>query len=242
MNKYKLVIIVTIVLIVLFVVSGCGTQVNTGANGEPRLIQTYGEAEVAAEPDLVRIGLAIETRSSSAEQAVEENARLANAVLEALKGFGLTEDEIQTGTYQLYSYREWYDERPAGEGSITYQAVNEVIVHTNRVEEVGEMIDLAVRAGANNINFINFELENPQELQLQALQAATNQAEMKADAIAESAGEKISGLYRIREERTDYMPYMVRQEMAEDMAMEAPTPIAPGEVTVKAAVTAEFDF
>lgn len=242
MNKYKLVMLVVLLLVALFAVSGCGTQVNTGANGEPRLIQTHGEAEIKAEPDLARIGLAIETRSSSAEQAVGENARLANAVFEALKGFGLTEDEIQTGTYQLYSYREWYDERPAGEETITYQAVNEVIVSTNRIEEVGEMIDLAVRAGANSINYINFELENPQELQLQALKAATEQTEIKAEAIAESAGERISGLYRIREERTDYMPYMARQEMAADMGMETPTPIVPGEVTVKAMVTAEFAF
>jgi uncharacterized protein YggE len=49
---------------------------------------------------------------------------------------------------------------------------------------VGEIIDLAVKAGGNSINFINFELENPQGLQLQALKAATEQAELKAGAIA----------------------------------------------------------
>jgi len=242
MHRNKLMVTVALVLLAVFFVSGCGTQVSTGANGEPRLIQTYGEAEVKAEPDLARIGLAIETRSDSAEKAVEENARLANAVFEALKKFGLTEDEIKTGSYQLYSYREWYDERRAGEEVITYQASNEVIVSTSRIEEVGEIIDLAVRAGANNINFINFEIENPQELQLQALKSATEQAELKADAIAKSAGEKISGLYRIREERTEYMPYVVRQEVAADMGMGAPTPIAPDEVTVRAMVTAEFAF
>lgn len=242
MNKKILVVFVTFMLLAAFAVSGCGTRDNTGVNGEPKVIQTNGEAEIKAEPDLARIGLAIETSSNSAEQAVEENARLANAVFEALKGFGLTEDEIKTGSYRLYSYSERFDERPTGVEAITYQAVNEVIVSTNRIEEVGEMIDLAVRAGANNINFINFELESPQELQLQALQAATEQAEMKANAIAESAGERISGLYRIREERTDYMPYIVRQEVAADMDMEAPTPIAPDEVTVKATVTAEFSF
>jgi len=203
MNTKKMMVAIALLVLVVFVVSGCGTRVNPGANGEPRLIQTYGEAEVKAEPDLARIGLAIETRSDSAEQAVEENARLANAVFEALKDFGLDEEEIKTGSYQLYSYREWLGDRPDGEGVITYQASNEVIVSTSRIEEVGEMIDLAVKAGANNINFINFELENPQELQLEALKAATEQAEKKAEAIADSAGEKISGLYRIREERTE---------------------------------------
>jgi uncharacterized protein YggE len=55
-------------------------------------------------------------------------------------------------------------------------------------------------------------------------------------------GEKISGLYRIREERTEYMPFVFRQEVAADMGMSAPTPIMPDEVVVRAMVIAEFAF
>ncbi len=242
MSNRKWIIPVALILVVLFAATGCGTQTNVVTSEMPQIIQTYGEAEVKAEPDLARIGIAVETRGSVAEAAVEENARLAGAVIEALKDFGLAEEEIKTGSYSLYSYREWYDERPEGEQVITYQVTNEIVVTTTRLAEVGEMIDLAVRAGANNINYINFELENPQELQLQALKLATEQAAKKAEAIAESAGEKISGLYRIREERTEYMPYVFRQEVAADMGMGAPTPIMPDEVVVRAMVTAEFAF
>ena len=241
MNK-KIIAVFVLVMLTVIVVSGCGTQTNVVTGDMPQIIQTYGEAEVKGSPDLARISLAVETRGTSAEQAVEENARLASAVVEALKGFGLSEEEIKTGSYRLYSYREWLEGRPDGEGVLTYQATNEVIVTTSELSEVGELIDLAVRAGANNINFINFELENPQELQVQALKLATDQAAKKAEAIADSAGEKISGLYRIREERTEYMPFTVRQEVAADMGMGAATPIMPDEVTVRAMVTAEFVF
>jgi uncharacterized protein YggE len=55
-------------------------------------------------------------------------------------------------------------------------------------------------------------------------------------------GEKISGLYRIREERTEYMPFVYRQEVAADMGMGAATPIMPDEVVVRAMITAEFAF
>jgi uncharacterized protein len=242
MSNRKWIITVALILVVLFAATGCGTQTNVVTNEMPQIIQTYGEAEVKAEPDLARIGIAVETRGSEAEAAVEGNGRLAGAVIVALKDFGLAEEEIKTGSYSLYSYREWYDERPEGEQVITYQVTNEIVVTTTRLAEVGEMIDLAVRAGANNINYINFELENPQELQLQALALATEQAAMKAEAIAESSDEKISGLYRIREERTEYMPFVYRQEVAADMGMGAPTPIMPDEVVVRAMVTAEFAF
>jgi uncharacterized protein len=242
MSNRKWIITVALIVVVLFAATGCGTQTNVVTNEMPQIIQTYGEAEVKAEPDLARIGIAVETRGSEAEAAVEENARLANAVIEALKDFGLAEEEIKTGSYNLYSYREWYDERPEGEQVITYQVTNEIVVTTTRLVEVGEIIDLAVKAGANNINYINFELKNPQELQLQALKLATEQASEKAKAIAESSGEKISGLYRIREERTEYMPFVYRQEVAADMGMGAATPIMSDEVVVRAMVTAEFAF
>jgi uncharacterized protein YggE len=242
MSAKKVIVAVALFVLLVLMVTGCGTQTNVVTNEMPNIIQTYGEAEVKAEPDLARIGIAIETRGSVAEEAVEENARLANAVIEALKEFGLSEDEIKTGSYNLYSYQEWFDERPEGEQVITYQVTNEIVVTTTRLEEVGEMIDLAVRAGANNINYINFELENPKELQMQALKLATEQATVKAEAIAESAGEKISGLYRIREERTEYMPFVAKQDVAAEMGMGAPTPIMPDEVVVRAMVTAEFAF
>jgi uncharacterized protein len=242
MYNKRMIAVMGLIVMAVFMVSGCGPQATVLTNEMPQIIQTHGEAEVKAEPDLARVGIAVETRGSTAEAVVEENARLANAVVDALKKFGLDEEDIKTGSYNLYSYREQYDLVPAGEEVITYQVTNEIVVTTTRLDEVGEMIDIAVKAGANNINYINFELENPQELRLQALQLATEQALEKAEAIAESSGEKISGLYRIREERTEYMPYVYREEVEADMGMGAPTPIMPDEVEVRAMVTAEFSF
>jgi len=242
MSNKKMFAAVILVVLAVFLVSGCGTRANVVTSEIPKIIQTYGEAEVKVEPDLARIAIAVETRGSEAEAAVEENASLTNTVIEALKKFGLAEEDIKTGSYSLYSYREWFNGIPAREEVMTYQVTNEVVVTTTRLEEVGEMIDLAVKAGANRINYINFELENPQELHMQALKLATEQAARKAEAIADSSGEKISGLYRIREERTDYMPYVHRQEVAEDMGMGALTPIIPDEVVIRAMVTAEFSF
>ncbi len=242
MSYIKMLTAAALAMLIVIAVSGCGTQTNVVTNEMVQVIQTYGEAEIKADPNLARIGITIETRGGEAETAVTENARLANAVVEALKKFGLAEEDIRTGSYNLYSYREWHEELPEKEQLITYQVNNEIVVTTTRLEEVGEIIDRAVKAGANNINYINFELENPLELQMQALKLATEQAANKAEAIADSAGKKISGLYRIREERTDYMPYIFKQEDAADMGMGAATPVMPDKVAVRAVVTAEFAF
>ncbi len=244
MSKKHIIYIVALVVLAVFLLTGCGgNQAGSGTAEQPRVIQTYGEAEMKTEPELAKISFGIQTRGTDAARVAEENALLANTVWEALLDYGLSEDALKTGSYSLYSYQEWIEGRlPGEEAQLTYQAINEVIVTTTDLESVGELIDIAVGAGANNVNYINFEVDNPQELLMQALAAAAEQASLKAEAIADSTGSSISGLHSIREERTDYIPYMVTDDvMREEMAMGAgPTPISPDQVTVRAMVIAEY--
>ena len=74
-------------------------------------------------------------------------------------------DSIKTSSYSLNSYRKWENKGSENEQElIYYQAFNEIIINTPDIEKVGKILDLAVQAGANNINYINFELNDPQEL------------------------------------------------------------------------------
>jgi len=259
----KLTVGITVVLITAIFLSGCTEEQATDNNGGEQVIQTYGEAEVTAEPDLAKISFEVETHSRSADDAVAENAELANTVREALLDFGLSEDEIRTGSYRLQSYRERPQEirepvRPEPdaveepeiveerevEEEIYYRASNEIMVSTTELEQVGELIDTAVRAGVNKVNYINFDLQDPQQLKMQALEKAVDQASQKAEAIAESAGKSVTDLYSIVEDRTDYTPYRAARDVAEEAleADAAPTPIEPQAVEVRAAVTAKFTF
>jgi uncharacterized protein YggE len=228
-----------VVMALLFNIAACA------AVEEQRTIQTYGEAEITAQPDLVKISISIETHSKSASEAAEENAILANSVLKELYEFGLLEENIKTSSYRLNSYRKWEKEDSKNEQEQVYfQAVNEIIIQTIQLDKTGNIIDLAVKAGANNINYINFELKDPTALMLQALTMATEHARSKADAIARGAGLTIKQLFNVREERTSYAPYRSQNAMlSREMVLDtAPTPISPDEVIIRATVVAEFTF
>lgn len=228
-----------VVMALLFNIAVCA------AVEEQRTIQTYGEAEITAQPDLVKISISIETHSKSANEAAEENARLANSALKELYEFGLLEEDIKTSSYRLNSYRKWEKEDSKNEQEQVYfQAVNEIIIQTIQLDKAGNIIDLAVKAGANNINYINFELKDPTALMLQALTMATEHARQKADAIARGAGLTIKQLFNVREERTSYAPYRSQNTMlSREMVLgTAPTPISPDEVIIRATVVAEFTF
>lgn len=234
-------------LIIFFLLAITLLLNNTGyANTErQKIIQTYGEAEITAQPDLAKISISIITRNQLASEAARENAKLANTVLKALLDSGLNEEEIKTSSYRLKSYYKWVkNELDKEQEQIYYQATNEILIKTTKLDSVGNIIDLAIEAGANSINYINFELRDPQKFMLEALTAAAGQAQSKAEAIAKGAGVTIKQLLSIKEEKTTYTPFHYQDTILSEEIVKsaAPTPIAFDSVIIRAKIRAEFSF
>lgn len=208
-------------------------------------ISVYGEAVITAQPDAARVILAVETTHKLAKKAAEENAGLTAAVLEALVKLGLDEKELKTSGYRLNSFSQQTDPKEKDQYVTMYRAYNELNVNLHNLDAVGSVIDTAVKAGANRVISVVFELQDAEALKLQALQNATTQARAKAEAIARSAGVKIKGIKVINEEMSGYSPYRVAmEESVKTMgaAGGSPTPILPGDVEVTARIRAEYYF
>ena len=209
------------------------------------IISVYGEAEITAQPDLAQVMLAVETTHELAQKAAEENARLTNTVIEALAKTGLEEKQIKTSGYRLYSFSEPVDPRQEEKYITKYRAYNELNINLYDLDGVGNVIDIAVKAGANRVLGVLFEIKDAESLKLQALQNATTQAKTKAEAIASSAGVTIKGIKVIQEEMTGYSPYRATMDVAafnEGAKGMAPTPILPDDVEITARIKAEYYF
>lgn len=248
MMKGKTVIIFAVVTLLIvgafYWTGGATSAVNAETTSQERLIRVYGEAELNASPDRAYIGLGVETQSETAEKAVEENARLMSEVISALQKMGLDKEQLETGSYQLHSYKEYVepvrDKRE--EYTIVYRASNRLNITVKDLEDTGKIIDTAVKAGANQIQSLRFDLNNSENLKMEALKEATKQARAKATAVAGGAGVSIKGIKSISEEMASYSPY--RAVMMEDArgADMAPTPVLPGDVKVQARVVVEYFF
>jgi len=203
-----------------------------------------GNAVISADPDTAHITLGVETSSTSADVAAAENAQRMAAVMEALRALGLTEKEISTSGYNIYSYSQVVNRNTPSEETITtYQVQNRINITTKNLDQVGRIIDAAVKAGANQVQGIRFDLADKQELQLQALQSAIKQAKMKAEAMAASAGVELQGIVSINEDYGTYVPLQDATVMrAASYANQAETSITPGEIEVTARVTMVFWF
>jgi uncharacterized protein len=206
-----------------------------------RTIIVDGSGEARATPDNASLNLAIETTGKTAAQASSANADLASKVVAALKSQLGDKGTISTGGYSL---NPEYDQRPGREKPmiVGYTAQNSITVDTGQLELVGDLIDAAIAAGANRVNYLNFSLKNDAQARAEAITSATRDARAQAQALADALGVKLG---RIVKATTISEQQPIRFSRAPVMAMAAmsePTPVEPGQVTVPATVSLTYEI
>jgi hypothetical protein len=138
-------------------------------------MRVTGEATVTTKLNQAQIGIGVVTQAETAEAAAAQNAQKLDVVLAELRKAVGPEGEIQTVGYSLRPNYRYPKE--GGQPAITgYTASNIVRVKTNKLDEVGSIIDLVARLGANTIQRLVFTRKDEEVVRTQALQEAATEA------------------------------------------------------------------
>lgn len=213
----------------------------------PRSIVVTGTGEARATPDEAILELAVETQAPTAKEAAQQNARRMEAVVAALVNAGVPRKDIETRQYQLFpefSNEPVRPERGQTQPRIVgYRASNSVQLRTRALDQLGNLMDRALAAGANRVDQVRFALSDPQEAQGRALTQAVQRARASAQTIAAALGVELGGVLEASSSTAPPpefpMPMMARAAMKE-MAYVPTTPIQPGEQTVQGTVTLRY--
>jgi uncharacterized protein len=196
-------------------------------------IAAQGTAEVRATPDraVVRFGVQFDAPEAQAAQGRVSEAM--QRVIQALRRLDISENCIATERLDLSPVYEQKG-RPRLVG---YHASNVVRVELNDLARLGPVIDAAVGAGANNVEGIQFTVANEAPLRSRTLRQASEEARAKAQAIAEALGVHLGDLIEASEGGVEVTwPRIVTPGRIDG----APTPVQPGEMTVRATVTVRY--
>jgi uncharacterized protein YggE len=201
----------------------------------PPLIRVSAEATVTAQPDQARIDIGVTTQAQTAQAAAAGAAqRLETALAQLRRALGAGA-EIQTVSYSLNpDYR--YPKEGGGPTITGYTATNIVRVTINDLSRIGQVIDAASQSGANRIHRLQFTLKDEQAAQSQALRAAAVKARAQAEALAQALGLKITRVLSVVESGAGVQPVM-RDVTFQRAEAAAPTPVEPGTIEARAAVT-----
>ena len=195
------------------------------------LVQTDNLADVLAlEEEIARVMLEIESLTGELRR------------YDALIEYGVEPKNI--GTDQIYITAN-YDYSQDVPQLIGYEASNMISVQTTDIESVGDLIDLAFEAGANELNGVNFSASNTEEAKQQALTLAVQNAMTKAQTLADAAGVGIGPILSIEEQQSSSYygadagaAYMNMRDEAES----ASTLVQASTIQVSASVAMEFEM
>lgn len=220
-------------------VSALRSAAETGATPSPRTISVTGTGKAIAAPDIAYITVGVDTKSSSAIVAAEENNQKMNGVVAAIKGLGIEDKDIQTVNYNIYVEQE-YDREGKPTGERQYRVVNEVRVRVRNLDNVGKLLEQAVVAGANTVGNISFSLSDPAALQKQARDAAIADARERAQQLAAGLDVKLGPAQQVSEWGGEVpASTMYESRVRVEQAMAAPS-ISGGELSVSVQVAVTF--
>jgi hypothetical protein len=124
-----------------------------------------------------------------------------------------------------------------------YTANNTVRVQLDDLSRLHVLIDAATKAGASNVNRLNFALRDESKARAEALGKAAEQARAAAAALAERLHVKLGRLLRIEEEQPVIVSpgRQVELTASPEAGATAGTPIEPGSIDVHASVSVTFE-
>lgn len=222
---------------VLLLISTLAVPLQAQTPGAPGpagpIVLTSGEGVVSLAPDRAWTHVSVESRARSPQEAQRSNAGTIKTVLQKLRDAGFKEDAIQTRGYDLQPEYDFKDGRQIPRG---YVARNTIEVRVDDLSRIGEVLDVAVAAGATSVGSIRFDLKDRDTAEREALRLAVQDARRRAEAAASAAGMTIERIVRIEEQRLRQAPPMPLMMAERAVGSDAAPPVQPGEIEVRAAV------
>ena len=230
----------------LVALAGCtgfaGTAAPTGGDDAQleRSIEVTATGEATSAPDRATLRVGVTATGSDAASVRDELDASDEALRAALTEWGLDDDAIRT---EQYDVRESYETRD-DPNRTRYEGVHQYAIELDDVDAVGEVIDVAIDAGADQVQRIRFGLseERERELREEAITAAMANADDDAAVLANASDLEVVGVYDVSTAQSGSAPFVTeRYAAAGGDAGGASTNVQTGDVTVRVSVNVVYE-
>jgi len=183
---------------------------------------------VQVEPTLAVVNAAVDAiaeRAAEAESQVRQRIEALSALLEE-RGAALT-----VGHFTIYPRWEYRGERAVQSG---FEARRQIAVSLEEVDRVGEIVQLLLDAGVNEIHGISYGLKDESEARRAAIEQALSDAREQAEAAAAAVGKRVGSIQSIA------LEHQVNAYYGGPLTWDGSGSMAPSPATVQANVVVEY--
>lgn len=246
LKKSLVMMLVVALMVVLVVWHALPAEAAPPAQGDApsRTITVTGRGIAYGAPDVARVGLGVQSSSEDVLEAMNDaNARM-NAVMQALQAGGVDAADIRTESFSIYQeYPFGGPGAPGMEGERAmpfYRVMNGVQITVRDTEGVAELMAAAVEAGANMVNYVQFDIDDRAALESEARDLAVTDARARAEELAGLLGLSVGEAVNVVEGGQDFYHPMMGGGGGGAAFAGAPPPISQGTLSVSMSVTITF--
>jgi len=168
------------------------------------------EGEVYATPDLAIAVFSVVNEATTVDKALVKNTERVNKVIEEVKKQGVADKDVKTSHFSMYPRYEYFE--TTGKRILAgYEITNSLEVKIREMQKIGQIMETATNAGANQVGDLQFTIDQPDELKAKARGEAIKKAKDKAKAIASQLGVELVRVTNFNE--SSEMPHVAKYEM-----------------------------
>lgn len=208
------------------------------ANDDDARLTVTGQGIAEVVPDMARISLGVTKEATEAGDALDQVAKVAQDIFDRLSQQGIEPRDMQSSQINLspkYDYNRNSDGPPKLVG---FTANTMVSVRVRDLDKLGPIMTAVTADGANQLNGLQFDLQERGPAEDTARTNAVADAMARAKVLADAAGVTLGSIVSIHEGGSR-APAPVYGRMAMEAA-KSDMPIAAGELEIGASVTMVF--
>lgn len=202
-------------------------------------ITVVGEAKSQEKSQIAVFSAGVNAFNDDKTVAVSEVNKKVEAIIEAVKEFGVTSEDIKTQSMNIYQNQDQYYEdgrqkyRPG-----QWNVGNTVEIKLRNVDRAASLAGVLTKSGATNVYGPNFTFDDTSEQATALLDAAYKNAQEKAAKVAQSTGRKLGKVVSVTEAGASQQPVFYRMEGGGGGG----GAVEPGSGTVSKSVTVTFEL
>lgn len=236
--------------VLLLGTAGVGSSANKAFAAESvqqnkSIVSVIGNGEISVKPDIAYLSIGVKTEADTAKAAQAGTAAKISKLTAVLKDeWKINGKDLKTGDFYVqpnYTYSDKEGQKIKG-----YTSSHMLQITYRDLDKVGQLLDAVSEAGANQINNVNFGIENPEQFEAQVIEKAMKNAKSRAASIAKATGRQLGTELTINQSGGDaslyYENYQMLNKVAEMSSAADRTTVELGEITLKMTLNVVYEL
>ena len=192
MKTTRISLSIVVLIALALTIAGCSAvpanPVSEASSNASDTITVTGFGKAWANPDRASVSVGVNVADEDITRAVEESNETIARITEAVKGLGVEEADIQTTNFSIWAEEQWDQETGQRKEEKLYRVDSTIQINVNDVEKIGELLEVSIASGANNVYGLSFGIQDPSSLAADARVKALDDARQRAEQIAQELG------------------------------------------------------